>query len=66
MQTIFLKVFLEQMELVDVTLAADGHLFSAHRVVLSAFCTIFSSNVCRNAGPTTSPLVSLLIFINET
>lgn len=27
---------LEQKQLVDVTLAADGHLFPAHRLVLSA------------------------------
>lgn len=32
---------LQQNELVDVTLVADGHLFSAHRLVLSAFLPYF-------------------------
>lgn len=32
---------LEQDELIDVKLAADGHLFSAHRLVLSAFSPYF-------------------------
>lgn len=32
---------LQQKELVDVTLVADGHLFNAHRLVLSALSPHF-------------------------
>lgn len=32
---------LEQKELVDVTLFADGHLFNAHRLMLSALSPYF-------------------------
>lgn len=32
---------LEQKELVDVTLVADGYLFNAHRLVLSAISPYF-------------------------
>lgn len=35
------KELLEQRELIDVTLVADGHLFSAHRLVLSALSPYF-------------------------
>lgn len=39
--TINLKDLLQRKELVDVMLVADGHLFSAHRLVLSAFSPYF-------------------------
>lgn len=39
--SITLSDLLEQKELVDVTLAADGHMFSAHRLILSAISPHF-------------------------
>lgn len=37
----FFKDLLEHKELVDVTLVADGYLFSAHRLVLSSVSPYF-------------------------
>lgn len=39
--SITLSDLLEQNELVDVTLVADGHMFSAHRLILSAISPQF-------------------------
>lgn len=39
--SISLNEMLQQNELVDVTLVADGYLFGAHRLVLSAFSPYF-------------------------
>lgn len=39
--TINFKNLLQQQKLVDVTLVADGHLFSAHRLILSALSPYF-------------------------
>lgn len=36
-----LKDLLQRDELVDVTLVADGHMFNAHRLVLSALSSHF-------------------------
>lgn len=39
--TINFKDLLQQQKLVDVTLVADGHLFTAHRLILSALSPNF-------------------------
>lgn len=63
---------LEQKQLVDVTLAADGHLFPAHRLVLSALSPYFHGMFAempvqqQAIGNLFFSFLYTYLFINET